>query len=243
MKPRIRFTGVWLGFAAACIIFQGSAVCGFASGVGEFDIPAVSPLNPEQLCLLRQLISSDPEAACLASRIQQDTGQDLGRPATPLKVINYEGLVNTDPRRIATVEKLRQMGDMAGLVRCWQASADPAAAATLKEWIIGWATVYQPTGNDVNENKLYPLLVGYYSLRTSDFPAEVRATMDGWVANLGQRHAEAVEKSTDWTNRYTKHLRLVAICGLILERGDWAGVDKIQGGAGQSSGRRRAEVL
>ncbi|GAB4170434.1 MAG: hypothetical protein Fur0032_09330 [Terrimicrobiaceae bacterium] len=97
----------------------------------------------------------------MAREAAEMAGEHLGQPATPLEEIHYEGLVHTNPRRIATVEKLKQMGAMAWVVRYWQTSEDPRAAETLSEWILAWTSTYRPTGNDVNENKLRPVLVAY----------------------------------------------------------------------------------
>jgi hypothetical protein len=38
---------------------------------------------------------------------------------------------------------------------------------------------------------------------------------------MGELHARAVRDSTRFTNRYTKHLRLLATFGLILDRHEW----------------------
>ena len=188
--------------------------------VGEFSIPSVSPLTDVQLGRLRRLVAEHPEAWELGAAIKQAAVPLLAARPNPLEVIHYEGLVNTDPRRIATVAQLREMGDIARLVRYWQISSDPKAAETILRFITAWTQTYRLTGNDVNENKFYPLLVAWYSLRTS--VAEVdRRPVDNWVRRLGELHHEAVRDSTHFTNRYSKHVRLLAICGMILDRAEW----------------------
>lgn len=199
-----------------CILPVPSAL----AEAGEFTIPTVNPLRPEQLRTLRHLTSSDPEAKAIADGIAAEAAPLLDATPRPLEVIHYEGLVNTDPRRVATVEKLREMADVARLIRYWQVSQDPRAAAALRRFIIAWARNYRPTGNDVNENKLYPLLVAYHALR-HDFAPGDAATVDAWVQALGELHAAAVRKSTHFTNRYAKHVRLAAIAGMILGRDEW----------------------
>jgi hypothetical protein len=135
-------------------------------------------------------------------------------------VIHYEGLVNTDPRRIATVARLKQAGEAGYLLRHWQATGSERAAETLMDWIPAWFGTYEFTGNDVNENKFFPLLTAYFYFR-GRFPPEQRAGIDAFVRQLGQHHAEQVKKSRHLTNRYTKHVRLAAICGMILDREEW----------------------
>lgn len=188
--------------------------------VGEFSIPSLQPLNDAQLARLRTLVKTDKEAAQIADEVKRVALPLLDAQPNPLKVIHYEGLVNTDPRRIATVKQLREMGDMGHLMRYWQISGDERAATTLKRFITAWTSTYELTGNDVNENKFYPLLVAYLALR-DEFEQEAREKVDAWVEDLGERHAKAVKQSRHFTNRYTKHVRLTALAGSILDRAAW----------------------
>ncbi|MDX1565315.1 MAG: alginate lyase family protein, partial [Phycisphaeraceae bacterium] len=188
--------------------------------VGEFAIPTVIPLDGPALNHLRRLVRNDPEAARLAKAVAADAAPHIGAEPTPLAVIHYEGLVNTNPKRIATVAKLRQMGHTARLMRYWQTTGDEKTAATLKAMILAWSKAYRPTGNDVNENKFYPLLVSYHGLRDTFTEAE-RKKADDWVERLGVLHGRAVDKSRRFNNRYGKHVRLLAICGMILGRDAW----------------------
>ncbi len=187
---------------------------------GEFSIPAVVPLRADQIERMRHLIEVEPGAAALGGEARGAAVDLLGEEPEPLEEIHYEGLVNTEPARIATVEKLRKMGDAARLVRYWQVSGDEAAAATLRSWIEAWANTYRPTGNDVNENKLYPLFVAYFYLRPT-FDLDRREEIDAWLKTMGKLHAKAVRKTKAVTNRYTKHLKLLAIMSEILDREDW----------------------
>ncbi len=190
--------------------------------VGEFDIREVSPLTEPQLAALRELVREEPQAGEIARDISAEVeARDLLQAEPqPLEVIHYEGLVNTDPRRIATVAKLREMDDVALLVRYWQLTEDAEAADALRRYLVAWASTYEPTGNDVNENKFYPMLVAYEALR-DEFPPEERRLVDEWILEMAEMHAEAVRKSDHLTNRYTKYVRLTAIAGMIFERREW----------------------
>lgn len=189
--------------------------------IGEFSIPDVSPLSDAQLAKLRKLVKTDPEAATLAASIGEQATPLLEIQPRPIAVIHYEGLVNTDPKRIKTVEHLNQMSEIAVLMRHWQATGDERTAKTLRRLITGWAETYKPTGNDVNENKLHPLLVAYLALRDS-FDELGRRRVDAWVQQIGELHEPAVAKSEHVTSRYSKSVRLLAMAGLILQRDDWA---------------------
>lgn len=187
---------------------------------GEFSIPEVFPLNDRQLSRLRHLVDTDAEAAAIVKGIETAVQQLQPVEPTPLRVIEYEGLVNNDPRRIKTVASLKQMGDVAVLLRHWQATGSSQSAGDLRRLTFAWAMTYEPDGNDVNENKLFPLLVGYQALR-GGFADAQRRSVDSWVRRLGEMHAGSVSNSRHYTNRYSKHLRLLALAGLILDREDW----------------------
>jgi len=184
--------------------------------IGEFEIPHVMPLTDPQLAALRELIATDPSAAALAERTAEQANARLPIEPTPLEVIHYEGLVNTDPRRIATVAKLSQMGDAAWLMRHWQATADERAASALRDLVTAWTDTYAITGNDVNENKFFPLLVAYDALRPT-FDSADRDRVDAWLRELAVPHLRRVENSTHLTNRYGKSVRLIALIGRILD--------------------------
>ncbi len=95
--------------------------------MGEFDIRPVIPLAPAQLERLRTIARTDPAPKDIAAETQEDGGARLGVEPTPVATIDYEGLINTDPRRIASVRRLEQMDDVAALTRYWQISEDPKA--------------------------------------------------------------------------------------------------------------------
>ncbi|MFP4203571.1 MAG: alginate lyase family protein [Opitutales bacterium] len=207
-------------FLACLTLVAISTTAAAGDDPGEFSLPDVIPVSDNAVDRLRSLVATDPEAKALIAELAAQVEPHLGEEARPLRVIHYEGLVNTDPKRIATVEDLRQMGQAATLVRYWQATGDERAAATLREWIEAWFATYEPTGNDVNENKFFPLFVAYNYLRDGFDPSK-REEIDAFVREIGELHAEAVRKSKHFTNRYTKHVRLAAICGMILEKDEW----------------------
>jgi len=187
---------------------------------GEFSFRPCLPLNEEQRGRLRHLTESDPEAMKLLITLKSEAEARLTLQPRPLEVIHYEGLVNTDPRRIASVASLREMDDVSILFHYWQATGDGATAAVLKRFIGAWSATYRPTGNDVNENKLYPLFMAYLALQP-DFESDERKKIDEWIKAMANLHGEAFKKSRHFTNRYTKRVRLLTLFGKILNRPDW----------------------
>ncbi len=204
-----------------CLVLSLSPRFAFAKdGPGEFSFRATLPMEAAQREKLKAIVSNDTEAAALFSLLEKEATTKLDLEPNPIAKINYEGLVNTNPQRIKSVESLREMDDVATVFQYWQVSENPRAAAMLQRFILAWAETYVPTGNDVNENKFYPIFTAYESLRET-FPEENRNKIDAWILTMGELHAEAVASSTHLTNRYTKHLRLLALFGRILDKPEW----------------------
>lgn len=194
-----------------------------ASGgeMGELTIRDVAPLDAAQRLSMRQLVATEPAARRHLKEVEQVIAERklLDAGPQPLAEIHYEGLLNTDPRRQSDVCRLREMDDVAVLVRHWQLTGEEATAAALRRFLEAWAATYIPTGNDVNENKLYPLFVAYHGLRES-FPADSSEKVDAWIARLADLHLASAESSRVLSNRFTKRLRLLAVFSRILGRPD-----------------------
>lgn len=211
----------WLIFTLCAVAVLAPA----ADDVGEFSIRPAIPLGTEALAALRRVAIDEPRAAPLVAQTIAAAEPFLNSEPQPLAVIHYEGLVNTDPRRIAAVEKLRTMDEVAALLQRWQVREDPVAAATMLRHVAAWADTYHVTGNDVNENKLVPLLVAWHALR-AQAPADMQAPVMAWITDMGKRHAHEVAASRHFTNRYTKHVRLAMYCGLACERPEWVALGR-----------------
>lgn len=188
---------------------------------GDFDIAPTPFLSASSIESLRELASSTlPERAAVVAEVIRDGQALLGVEPRPLAVIHYEGLLHTDPRRIASVRSLTQMDEVARLLRYWQLTGDPAAGETIRNIIAAWADAYRVTGNEVNENKLFPILLGYVYLRDEIEP-EARSRIDRWIEKIGAAHARGIAEARQMDNRFTKRIRLLAVCAKAIEREDW----------------------
>lgn len=192
-----------------------------AAEVGEVEIRDVIPLTAPQRERLAALVKSDPEAEALyLSRWTAAAGY-LAETPRPLEVIHYEGLVNTDPQQMRSVENLADMDRVATLLEVWQVAPSAALSTKMRTYILAWARKYRPTGNDVNENKLVPLFTAYLALR-DDFPPAERAEVEPWLRKIGELNlAEVRQETGEKTNRFTKRLRILALLGLALGETSW----------------------
>lgn len=190
--------------------------------VGEVEIREVLPLSAPQRAQLKRITATDSEARALLQARLSEARELLNKQPRPLAVIHYESLVNTDPRRIETVKNLTDMDDAAAVFEAWQATGDDKYAAAARRHVWAWAQTYQPTGNDVNENKLLPLLVIYEAQRDEFAPAQ-RERIDAWMSEIARKQIAVGERreQSQRSNRYTKTLRLVATIGLALDKPEW----------------------
>jgi len=185
---------------------------------GKLRLPPVVPLPVEQVVQLRSIVAADAEARALADELARRAAalSLSGAEPRPVTEIAYSGLVGTDPRRIDCIARLEDMARVGLLVQHLQAVDDRQAVDVLRRFMRAWTATYRITGDDVNEDKLLPLVVAWHVLRDGA-PAALRRQVEPWVDTLGRVHAEAVSNwSQHLTNRYAKHLRLVAHCALAL---------------------------
>ncbi len=188
---------------------------------GELVIRDVLPFTAPERAALAALVSSDPEAHALLAEKQAALDAFSDRTPRPLTEIIYEGRLNNDPARITTVAHLYDLEATAAWLEVWQATADPALALRIRDMVSAWTAAYVPTGNDVNEGKLVPLLVAYVALRPEFAPPD-RTRIDDWVRRLAAPHLAAARDHTRATgNRYAKRLRLLALAALVLDEPAW----------------------
>lgn len=184
--------------------------------LGEFDTITLCPYSSTQLKRIRDCVGSKPEAARRGQEILLIATGHLNRKPQPIKKIHYEGLVNTDPKRIACVEHLLDMRVLGQLLQAWAASGEDKWADLARSYINAWTDTYRPTGNPINENKLEPILVGYLSLRDGFKPAE-RNRIERWVKTLKEKHTSKRVKDNNWG---AKRLKIMLLTALILDDHD-----------------------
>ncbi|NJK90666.1 MAG: hypothetical protein HC904_01825 [Blastochloris sp.] len=209
-------TGVYLLVLALVLLYSAAW-----AKVGDLEIREILPLQAEQRVKLVGLVQEDAEARELFELRKAAVTGLLEKEPRPLKVIHYEGLVNTDPRRLETVQHLQDMDDLAALFEVWQVTGEERLAERCRRYILAWTGSYIPTGNDVNENKLSPVLVAWLGLKEG-FSKEDAERIRTWMEEMGGKHAPVVrEKQGELTNRYTKSLRLLYLLGEGAGREEW----------------------
>ncbi|MBU1821417.1 MAG: alginate lyase family protein [Bacteroidetes bacterium] len=173
------------------------------------------PLTAPQQQKLGKLIQTNSEVRALWQSVEQEAKHYLTDEPSPLRVIHYEGLLDTNPDRIRTTQSLKDLDKVAVWLSAWYGSQDKAYADKIKTYLLAWADTYVPTGNPINENKLEPLIYGYVTLKKSFSQAE-QQRIEAWLTRIAE--AELAYPRIPENNWKAKHIKLVGTIGLILDK-------------------------
>ncbi|MPR33731.1 alginate lyase family protein [Salmonirosea aquatica] len=179
------------------------------------DIPETLLLTPSQQRYLAELIRTNPSAKTQWLKVEEEAKGYLNDAPRPLRVIHYEGLLDTDTRRIDTEKSLRDMDKLAAWLFAYYGPQDKLYAQKAKTYILAWAGTYEPTGNPINENKLEPLIHCYQTMK-SYFSESEQKKVGYWLAQIAE--AEISFPNMPENNWKTKQIKLVGTIGLILNR-------------------------
>lgn len=180
--------------------------------------------NPEPFVLLNEKELSSLKKRYLKGGLKnpgefhvQEAEKFLMQKPSPLEEIRYEGLVSNHPDRISSVQHLKDMDYLNSLTWAYILTENLKYAAKAKEILISWSYSYQPTGNDVNENKLLTMFMSYFYLK-KEFDLKPVWDLIESIANKQIHLAEVNKKSG---NRAAKRIKLVLLSGILLERKDF----------------------
>lgn len=190
--------------------------------MADVEIRQVVPVSPVQRLNIQKLPATDPALALL----RRDADALLDAKPLPLGQIFYQGLLDTDPRRVETYKSLADMDRLAALSEAYAATGDGRYAAKAREFVLAWVKAYYPNGNSINENKLEPVFLAYDLLRDT-FSAEEKESVENWIRRIarkqietnGWRDREHSKKALD--NWDSKRIKLVGVAGWVLGEQEW----------------------
>ncbi len=192
-------------------------LCFFGTGV----YPVLAQINTgivildqEEQARFRALLENRPEARLLYDSIRARADEHLAVAADPISVIHYEGLLDTNPKRIASVESLLDINRLIDMLYAGYGDEAQPYVPKIREIVLGWARTYVPDGNTINENKLTPLFWAYY-MHQDAFSSGEQAEMEAWMYEIALREMTRVR--TPNNNWQSKRLKIVGIIGGILQ--------------------------
>jgi len=176
-------------------------------------------LKPEQQSELLELVAKDKAAARQFARVKAEADEALPASPNPVKIIESEGKLKTDPGKMATTKSLADMRKIEALGWAFAVSGDARYGSKAKEFVLAWARVNEPQGDPINETNLEPVLVGY-DLTQAIFPADERGIVEAWLRKIAGTLIERQKKKTkasSFNNWQSHRLKMLGLCGWLLQ--------------------------
>ena len=178
-------------------------------------------LNPQQRTKLMELIKTDKEAKARFETLKRAADKTLNDKPNPIRVIQGEGKLKTDPLAIKTRESLGDMRKMYFFAYTFAATGDTQYADKAREFILAWAQQNMPTGNPIDETTLDDLFFAFDLTQSQFSPAEkkiaqtwIRKVADTQIA-IGLMHARKGDGISK--NNWQSHrLKIVGLIGYTL---------------------------
>jgi len=171
-------------------------------------------LDTTEIQELRQLITTNETVRQQYDSVAQLAEQYLIDSPRPLKVLHYEGLLESNPDRINTRKSLADIDKIGTLIYASYGQPDIRYARKMKEFLTEWVSTYLPTGNTINENKFCPLFWGYYLFR-DQFTVEEKQAVEQWMQRIAQMQID--RPRTPNNNWQAKRMKIIGIVGCITQ--------------------------
>ncbi len=170
-------------------------------------------LNNKEQKNFRSLLNSDEQVKILYDSIRNLAQTALHHNPRPLEVLHYEGLLDTNPKRIDTEKSLEDVDAVVNLIYGSYGVKDNIYASRAATIAKAWALTYIPTGNPINENKFIAFFWSYYLFR-DQFDAAEKQIFEEWMRKIAL--AEMNRSHTPNNNWQAKRLKIIGLIGNIL---------------------------
>lgn len=175
-------------------------------------------LNQNEVNNFRKTIKNIPEIKTMYDSIYNEAINLLEHQPKPLETVHYEGLLDTNPKRINTMKSLADIDHVVTFIYAGYGSDKPEFRQKSKAIITAWANSYRPTGNPINENKFTAFFWAYHLYK--DFYSEQeQETVENWMRKIA--FAEKNRKNTPNNNWEAKRLKIIGIIGCILNKDEF----------------------
>ncbi|GJM64501.1 hypothetical protein PEDI_50530 [Persicobacter diffluens] len=194
-----------------CFLFCGS-LTGFSA---KLNLKTSIPLTEQDCKQIQELLKNDPEARVFFDTIIEKANTHLKEEPVPLAVINYEGLVSSNPDRIQSIKQLKQMESIQQLTYAYAGTGKSKYAKKALQLSLAWMQTYVPNGNPINENKLTPMLTALPLLM--DFASRSEQQLiQKWLVELSDTCIKAGYDG-ERGNWRSKRIKIIALSSQLLE--------------------------
>jgi len=165
---------------------------------------------------LASLVESDREANLIYQDIKAQADEALLADPRPLDSIFYEGLIESDPRRVFSRECLTDADKAENLAWVFLASREYKYFVKAREIILAWSKKHMPNGNPISEKELIPMIRAY-GLLYDRFHKDDKVQINSWLNRMAKLQMQN-EKRNNWQ---AKRIWLVGYIGLILKEQEY----------------------
>jgi len=175
---------------------------------------------------LVRLVASNEEVGVLFSELKQQADAALAAEPQPVTSLQSQVKPDSDSLSKPNLRSLQDMRKLEALAYAYAVTANAAYSTKAKQFILGWATVYEPAGNPLDEAELEPLIVAY-DLTRRQFSTDEQAVVERWLRNIvalewRSRPNKAKATVTRWNGHRLKNIGLI---GFLLS--DAALIDEV----------------
>lgn len=186
----------------------------------EFNTDPVVLLTPRELERLMRSIESDANLSAAVNQLLGEADEALAMLPTPRKVIVYEGHVSNDPERLKSAESLQDMNRLNVLTWSWLLTNNARHRDHATRILRSWAQKYEPTGNDVNENKLINCFVAFHHLK-DHLSREDSDAIEAWLVSIVEAQMQGWSDHAAGSNRGAKRVKIVLLAAHAMGQPQW----------------------
>lgn len=174
-------------------------------------------LHSAQLARLKELIKSDDEAGERFKELKHIATKALDDKPNPIKKIQTEGKLNTDPVKIRTKESLADMKKMHALGWTYAVTGEEKFGEKTREFLLAWAKENVPTGDPIDETTLQNAFEAF-DLTRELFSAEQKKEVKGWIKRVAEDEMKTGKKNsgTSRNNWQSHRIKIVGLAGYVL---------------------------
>ena len=171
-------------------------------------------LDKNEISHLQEVISTNRNAKQLYDSIAAEAAVALQLQPRPLQIMYYEGLLDTNPKRINTVKSFADINNVVTLIYANYGNENSRYGEKTRQIIMAWANTYKSDGNTINENKFNAFFWGYYLFK-NHFTTEEQQQVENWMNKIAVNQMN--RKRTPNNNWEAKRLKIIGIIGCILQ--------------------------
>jgi hypothetical protein len=175
-------------------------------------------LNKKEISDLQHVVIKDSSARKFYTSIKRTADNALTQTPNPIDTVVSEGHLATDPKKIRTVQSLKDIEQIYSLAIAYAVEGNKKYLQKAGEYITAWATVNQPQGNPINDTKFEDLFFAYDVIK-NDVSTEQKNTINSWLekmANAEIKTAISKTKKTSYNNWNSHRLKTIGLIASLL---------------------------